>query len=734
MRRFLWGWVLCGVFLSSCGGAVRTGEPAAKAAPAVPDGQPIQGAYPYPASRRGDVVDELHGTKVADPYRWLEDTEGAETKAWVEAQNKVTHAFLEKIKGRRELRERLTLLWDYEKFGVPTKMGDRYFFSRNDGLQNQDVLYWTPSLAQKPKVLLDPNTLSEDGTVALNRSSISDDGKFIAYGIAQAGSDWTEWKVRDVDTGKDLDDHLQWVKFSDAAWTKDGKGFFYGRYPEPKAGASLTGANFHHKLYYHRLGTSQDEDILIHEDREHKKWGFDGRVSEDGHYLIVSVWKGTSPKVLVLYKDLREGVVPSKESPMETLVGEFEAAYVFVGNDGPLLWFFTDLDAPRGRLLGIDIRRSKKEHWKEILPESEDTLRGVTLVGGRFIASYLRDAKSAFVVYNKDGERVHHVDLPGIGTASGFGGRSHHEETFYGFTSFTTPRAIYRYDMGTGRSELLWQPKVGFNPADYEVKQVFYKSKDGTRVPMFISHKRGLELDGTHPTYLYGYGGFGNSLTPRFSVARLVWMELGGVLAIPNLRGGGEYGEEWHIAGTKLNKQNVFDDFIAAAEWLISHKYTSTPKLAISGHSNGGLLVGAAMTQRPELFGAALPGVGVLDMLRFQKFTIGWAWVDDYGSSEDGEEFKALLAYSPYHNVKTGTHYPATLITTADHDDRVVPGHSFKFAAALQATQGGKAPVMIRIETRAGHGRGKPTSMRIDEAADRFGFLLEVLRVDVPVE
>ena len=746
MRRLLWGLVFSSAALLACGGGAQTAEPLAApsfaraattapaAAPRAPHAQETQSEYTYPTTRRGEVVDDYHGTKVADPYRWLEDTDAAATREWVKAQNKVTFAFLDRIKSRTHLRERLTRLWDYEKFGVPFKIGKRYFFSRNDGLQNQSVMYWTPSLAEEPKVLIDPNALSKDGTVALGGSSISNDGKYLAYGLAEAGSDWNEWRVRNIDTGIDLDDHLQWIKFSDASWTKDGKGFFYSRYPEPEAGASLTSANFHQKLYYHRLGTPQDKDVLIHEDREHKKWGFDGQVSEDGIYLIVTVWKGTGPKVQVLYRDISEDIAASEESPMLTLVGEFEAAYIFVGNEGPLFWFFTDLDAPRGRLISIDIRRPDKEHWKEILPQIKDTLLGVNLVGGKFIASYLQDAKSIVRVYDTKGEHSRDVPLPGIGTASGFGGKNHHEETFYSFTSFTTPRAIYRYDVRTGKSELFRLPKVDFNPDDYEVKQVFYRSKDGTRVPMFITHKKGIALDGANPTYLYGYGGFGNSLTPGFSVSRLVWLEQGGVLAIPNLRGGGEYGEEWHMAGTKLHKQNVFDDFIAAAEWLIANKYTTTPKLAISGHSNGGLLVGATMTQRPDLFGAALPGVGVLDMLRFHKFTIGWAWVDDYGSSDSAEEFKALFAYSPYHNVKEGTHYPATLITTADHDDRVVPGHSFKFAAALQATHGGDAPVMIRIETKAGHGRGKPTSMRIAEAADRLAFLVEVLGVNMPGE
>ncbi|MCI0486232.1 MAG: prolyl oligopeptidase family serine peptidase [Blastocatellia bacterium] len=679
----------------------------------------------YPVTKKLEQYDDYHGTKVADPYRWLEDADSAETRAWVEAQNKVTFAYLDRIPARPRIKERLTKLWNYEKYGTPFKQGGRYFYFKNDGLQNQSVLYTVTSLDGNPKVLLDPNTLSSDGTVALAGLSITDDGKLMAYGLAASGSDWTEWKVRDVETGKDLADNIKWVKFSGASWTRDGKGFFYSRYDEPKEGQKMSGANYYQKLYYHRIGTSQSEDALIYERPDRKELGFGGNVTEDGRFLIISVWQGTEQKNRVYYKDLQ-----AKNSEVIKLLDDFDASYNFIGNDGPVFWFQTDLSAPRSRVIAIDTREPGRKNWKELIPQQAETLQGVSVVNDRFIILYLKDARTQVKVHRLDGKLEREVALPGIGSAGGFGGKRKDRETFYSFTSFTVPPTIYRYDVATGKSTLFRQPKVAFNPEDYETKQVFYKSKDGTRVPMFITHKKGLKLDGDNPTYLYGYGGFNISLTPSFSIGNLVWMEMGGVYAMPNLRGGGEYGEEWHQAGMKLRKQNVFDDFISAAEWLIENKYTSTSKLAIGGGSNGGLLVGAAITQRPELFGAALPAVGVMDMLRFQKFTIGWAWVSDYGSSDNPDEFKALYAYSPLHNLKSGTSYPPTMVTTADHDDRVVPGHSFKFAAALQAAHKGDAPVIIRIETKAGHGAGKPTSKTIEEISDRWGFLVHVLNVD----
>jgi prolyl oligopeptidase len=681
----------------------------------------------YPPSKKVEQVDDYHGIKVADPYRWLEDADSPETKAWVEAQNKVTFGFLESIPERARLRERLTQLWNYEKFGVPFREGDRYFFTRNDGLQNQSVLYVgrTPDDPQA-RVLLDPNTLSADGTVALTNYAVSDDGKLLAYGLATAGSDWNEWRVRNVETGEDLPDRLQWVKFSGASWTKDGRGFFYSRYDEPKEGNLLQSTNYYQKLYYHCVGTPQSADELVYERRDHKEWGFGGYVTDDGRYLGIVVTMGTSPKNLFFYKDLT-----NPEAKVVELIPDFIADFTPVGNDGTTFYFRTDWEAPRGRLIAIDATRPERANWREIIPQSRDTLEAVRWVGGRFIALYLSDAKTQVRMFDREGKFVQEIALPGIGTAVGFGGKPEATETFYAFTSFTQPTSIYRYDFATGKSTLLRQPKVAFDPGAYVTQQVFYKSKDGTRIPMFIVHRKGLRRDGKNPTLLYGYGGFNISLTPSFSPARIAWLEMGGVLAIPNLRGGGEYGEEWHQAGTKLKKQNVFDDFIAAAEWLIREKYTQPARLAIQGGSNGGLLVGACMTQRPELFGAALPAVGVLDMLRFNKFTIGWAWESDYGSPQNPEEFKALYAYSPLHNLKPGTRYPATLITTADHDDRVVPAHSFKFAAALQAAHKGDAPVLIRIETRAGHGAGKPTSKLIEETADVWAFLVRTFQMTV---
>ncbi|MGB6166272.1 MAG: prolyl oligopeptidase family serine peptidase [Geitlerinemataceae cyanobacterium] len=678
--------------------------------------------FSYPETRKIDRVDEYHGVTVADPYRWLEDPDSDETKAWVDAQNRVTFGYLEQIPQRDRLKERITQLWNYEKYSTPFKEGNRYFYFKNDGLQNQSVLYVLPSLDGEPRVLLDPNTLSEDGTVALSSYAISEDGNFLAYGLSSSGSDWQEWKVRDIETGEDLADRLQWIKFSGASWTHDNRGFFYSRYDEPNESTQYEDINYFQKLYYHRLGTEQSEDLLIYDRPDEKEWGFRGFVTEDGNYLIISVWKGTEPKNLLFYKDLT-----TSDSPVLELISEFEAEYSFIDNEGSVFWFRTDLDAPRGRLIAIDTETGEPT---EIIPQTDDVLEGVGVLNNQFITSYLKDARSQVKIFHLDGSFVREVNLPGIGSVGGFGGKRHDTETFYSFTGFTAPRTIYRYDFTTGESTVFRQPNVDFDPTEYTTQQIFYTSKDGTRVPMFITHKKELELNGKNPTYLYGYGGFNISLTPSFSVGQLVWMELGGVLAIPNLRGGGEYGEAWHQAGTKLKKQNVFDDFIAAAEWLIANGYTNAGQLAIGGGSNGGLLVGACMTQRPDLFAAALPAVGVLDMLRFHKFTIGWAWCSDYGSPDNPEEFNALYAYSPLHNLKPGTAYPATMITTADHDDRVVPAHSFKFAAALQAADGGSNPLLIRIETKAGHGAGKPTAKVIEEIADKWAFLVKVLGME----
>lgn len=680
----------------------------------------------YPKSPKADQVDDYHGTLVADPYRWLEDPDSEETKAWVEAQNQVTFGYLSEIPTRETLKQRITKLWNYEKYSTPFKKGDRYFYFKNDGLQNQSVLYTLTSLDAEPTLLLDPNTLSEDGTVALSGLAISKDGKLLAYGLSRSGSDWQEWQVREVETGLDLSDQIKWVKFSGASWTHDHQGFFYSRFDEPNEATKLEDLNYYQKLYYHKLGTPQSEDSLIYERSDQKEWGFSGRVTEDGNYLIIIVFQGTDPKNLVFYKNLQD-----PDSPVVELINEFDASYSFIGNDQSLFWFRTDLDAPRSRVIAIDTNHPDQAQWQEVIPQADETLEGVGLLNNQFVADYLKDAHSSIKIFDLDGSFVREVELPGIGSVGGFNGLRYDTETFYSYTSFTTPATIYRYDMVSGESTIFRQPQVDFNPDDYETKQVFYPSKDGTQVPMFITHKKGLELDSNNLTYLYGYGGFNISITPNFSISNLVWMEMGGVYAVANLRGGGEYGEDWHQSGTKLNKQNVFDDFIGAAEWLISAQYTSPQKVAIAGGSNGGLLVGACMTQRPDLFGAALPAVGVLDMLRFHKFTIGWAWCSDYGSPDNPEEFKALYAYSPLHNLKPGTAYPATLITTADHDDRVVPAHSFKFAAALQEAHEGEQPVLIRIETKAGHGAGKPTSKIIEEIADKWAFLLRTLEVEV---
>ena len=681
----------------------------------LPDGRLI-----YPETKTVDQVDTLHGVKVADPYRWLEDTDSPGTRAWVREQNQLTFEFLDTIPERDNIRRRLRKLWNHERFGVPVKRGERYFYTRNDGLQNQSVLYVTDALDSAGRVLLDPNTLSKDGTVALSRWSVSDDGKHLAYSTSAAGSDWQEWRVRNVDTGRNLGDRLRWVKFSSAAWRRDGSGFYYSRYDAPRSGKKMSGINLNQKLYFHRLGTSQSTDELVYHNPDNPKWGYGASVTEDDRYLIISIWQGTDRRNRVYYRDLQSG-----DTEVMKLFDKFDADYSFIGSDGKMFYFRTDLDASRGRVIAVEI--GKPDKIREIIPQATETLRWVSHLNNQLIANYLEDAHSQVKVFSLGGKMEREISLPGIGSASGFRGRSDATETFYSFRSFTDPGTIHQLDLKTGKDSVFRKPKVDFNPADYVTRQVFYVSKDGTRIPMFITHKRGLARDGSHPCLLYGYGGFNISLTPSFSVQNLVWMELGGVYAVPNLRGGGEYGEDWHEAGMKLNKQNVFDDFIAAAEWLQANLYTRADRLAIAGGSNGGLLVGACMTQRPELFGATLPAVGVMDMLRFHKFTIGWAWTSDFGSPEDKEEFGALRAYSPYHNLKDDTAYPATLVTTADHDDRVVPGHSFKFAARLQASQGDDSPTLIRIETRAGHGAGKPTSKRIDEAADKLAFLVKAL-------
>lgn len=683
----------------------------------------------YPTTRRVSHTDDYHGTKVEDPYRWLEDDarESADVAQWVAEQNKVTFAYLEKLPQRQALRDRLTELWNYERYSNPFKVGGRYFFYKNDGLQNQAVLYVQDTLTSPAKVVLDPNQWSKDGTVAIARASMSDDGRYLAYSVADAGSDWQTWRVLDIDKGTLLPDEIKWVKFSDASWTRDNRGFFYSRFDDPGPEGKFQSLNLNQKLYYHRLGTPQDHDVLVYKRPDHPEWTIQGSVTEDGRWLVITMQVGTDDRYRVTIKDLDEPFA----MPLD-LIENFDYEYSLVGNDGPVLYFKTDRDAPRGRVIAIDLRRPAVENWREIIPQSPDNLQGVSLVGNQFVATYLKDARTQVKMFAPDGMFIREVEFPTLGAASGFGGRRTDTETFYSFSSFATPPSVYRYDLLTGKSTLLRQAPVKFNPDEYTVEQVFFPSKDGTKIPMFLSYKKGMRQNGNNPTLLYGYGGFNIPLTPGFSVSRLAWMEQGGIYAQVNLRGGGEYGRDWHKAGTKLKKQNVFDDCISAAEWLIAQKYTKAEKLAVQGGSNGGLLVGAVMTQRPDLFGACLPAVGVMDMLRFHKFTAGRFWVDDYGSADNPEEFQALRAYSPYHNLKPGVRYPATLVTTADTDDRVVPGHSFKFAAQLQYSHVGSNPVLIRIETRAGHGAGTPTSKLIEKTADEWAFLLQSLNATNP--
>ena len=681
----------------------------------------------YPPTRKDDsIADDYFGSRIADPYRWLEDPNSAETQAWVEAQNSTTFAFLERLPGRDRIRRRLTQLWDYERYGVPSREGPWFVFARNDGLQNQAVIYKTTALDAQPEVLIDPNRLSADGTVALGALSFSHDGAYVAYSVSSAGSDWVDWHVRDVETSLDLPDVVRWSKFSGAAWLHDGSGFFYSRYEAPADGHAYSGVNRNQQVFFHALGSPQDSDVLVYARPDQPDWGFAASVTDDGSYLVLTQWEGTHRESRVFVRDLR---VPG--SSIEPFLDRFDASYSVVGNDGPVFYVLTDKDAGRNRLVAIDLARPATEGWTTLIPElpGRDVLTGIAMIGERFLAVVRSDAHDRLFVYAKDGAPEREVTLPALGSVSGISGKRRDPDAFYAFTAFSFPTAVYRYDPATGQSGIFKAPTVAFTPGDYETTQVFYASKDGTRIPMFIVHGKGMRRTGDTPTLLYGYGGFDISLTPQFSPAIIGWLEMGGLYAQPNLRGGGEYGKEWHDAGRLANRQNVFDDFIAAAEYLIAEGYTSPRRLAISGGSNGGLLVGAVLTQRPDLFAAAVPQVGVLDMLRFHKFTIGWAWTSDYGSSDTRDGFETLIRYSPLHNIRPGTAYPATLVTTADHDDRVVPAHSHKFTATLQAAQGGDAPILTRIETRAGHGAGKPTAKQIEERADVFAFLAHVLEM-----
>ncbi len=669
----------------------------------------------YPKTAQVEQTDTYFDREVADPYRWLEISDSAAVKDWIKAQNQVTFDYLNQIPHREEIKARLKKLWNYEKFSAPVRHGDYYYFYKNDGLQNQYVLYRQKTLDSPAEVFLDPNTFSEDGTVALSGTSFTKDGQLFAYSISRGGSDWREIYVMDVESKQLLKDQIKDVKFSGIAW-KGKEGFYYSSYDKPQAGKELTQKTQYHKLYYHKLGTDQAQDQLIFGGEETPRRYIGAYLTEDERYLVISAAVSTSGNELYL-QDLSK-----KDSPIIEVVGNFDHDHGVLDSQGERILIETNWQAPNKRIVETTISNPKPETWKDVIPETSNVLNAST-GGGKIFASYLVDAKTNVQQYDMQGKLEREIKLPSIGTAYGFGGKKEDQTLFYSFTSFTYPNSIFQYNIQSGESTLFKQAKVDFNPEDYETKQVFYKSKDGTEVPMFIVYKKGIALNGQNPTYLYGYGGFNVNLTPSFSIPRILWLEKGGIYAQPNLRGGGEYGEKWHKAGTKMQKQNVFDDFMAAAEYLFENDYTTSDYLAIAGGSNGGLLVGATMTQRPDLAKVALPAVGVLDMLRYHKFTAGAGWASDYGTSEESKEmFEYLLNYSPLHNIQAGTAYPATLVTTADHDDRVVPGHSFKFIATLQEKHQGKNPVLIRIEEKAGHGAGKPTEKQIEEWADKWAF------------
>ena len=675
-----------------------------------------QPKYSYPETTKVDQTDDYFGTKVADPYRWLEDDNSEETKAWVVEQNKVTFAYLDSIPFRNAMKERITNLWNYPKQSSPSKYGDFYIYSKNDGLQNQNIVYVRKGDNGAERVLIDPNKLSKNGTVALGGMSVREDGKYVAYALAEGGSDWRKAYVMDVATGKNLNDELSWLKFSGLSWY--GNGFFYSCYDAPEAGAELTTKNEFHKVYYHKIGDKQENDELIFVDKEHPLRNCSAGVTDDQKYLAIYQTETTSGNVLYV-KNLE------KDTPFVQFNDNFESDWSVLDHINGKLYLQTNYGAPNYRVVVVDANNPKIEDVKDLIPESENVMQGVSYVGGKLFASYLKDAHSQIKIFDVDGKELGEVELPTLGTCSGIYGKSKDNTAYFSFTSFTFPTVIYKYDVKSNTYVEYFKPSIDFDFDSYETNQVFFTSKDGTKVPMFIVHKKGIAMDGSNPTLLYGYGGFNSSLTPSFSASRLAWLEQGGVYVMANIRGGGEYGEKWHKAGTKLQKQNVFDDFIGAAEYLINEKYTSPAKLAIQGGSNGGLLVGAVVNQRPDLFAAAIPQVGVMDMLRFHKFTIGWAWVGDYGSSENEEEFSYIYKYSPIHNIKSNVDYPAVLVTTADHDDRVVPAHSFKYIATLQEKQkNSKNPMLIRIQTDAGHGAGKPTAIAIQEVADMFSFIL----------
>jgi len=670
----------------------------------------------YPITKKDNTVDTYFGVKVADPYRWLENDTTKETAAWVKAQNKVTSSYLEKIPFRNKLKERLTNLTNYEKIGAPFKKNGKYYFYKNDGLQNQSVLYVQNTLDSEPEVFLDPNKLSEDGTVALTGISFSKDGKYFAYTISRSGSDWREVYVMDIATRKLLSDHIQWAKFSGAAW--QGDGFYYSAYDAPVAGKEFSNVNENHKIYYHKIGDPQSKDVLVYQNPKYPKRFYTASVSEDQQALFI--YESGEGRGNALYmKNLTKS-----DAPIEQLASDFNYEYSPIEVIGNKIFFSTNFGAPKSRVMVADINSPKLENWKVLVPESTSVLSGAEVIGGKLVLTYDKDASNHAFVYNTDGKLLHEVKLPSLGSV-GFSGDKDEKDAFFIFTSFTFPGAVYKYNVDTNESSLYRAPKVNFNPEDFVTEQVFYPSKDGTKIPMFLTYKKGLKKDGSNPVFLYAYGGFNISLNPSFSTFRIPFLENGGIYAQANLRGGGEYGEEWHIAGTKMHKQNVFDDFISAAEYLIANKYTIKSKVAIVGGSNGGLLIGACVNQRPDLFKVAIPEVGVMDMLRYHKFTIGWNWASDYGTSEDSKEmFDYLHAYSPLHTFKKGITYPAIMVTTADHDDRVVPAHSFKYAATLQEASNKKNPALIRIDSKAGHGSGKPISKVIDEQADIYSFIM----------
>lgn len=676
--------------------------------------------FAYPPAHRTDHVDTYHGTSVADPYRWLEETSSDERTDWITGQVTLANDYLRSLPTKKEIRARLKELWNYPKFSLPFKEGGKFFWFKNDGLQNQSILYTSDKCYDEPRMLLDPNLLSKDGTTALTDVSVSEDGKLLAYGYSEGGSDWVSIKVLDIENGELLNDHIQWAKFTSINWDRENRGFFYSRFEKPQDGQALQAANTNHKVFYHKIGTDQSEDTLIYANPEHPDWLFHTSVTDDGRYLYISVADGCKEENGVFVQDL-----DNPQSPVVELLNAFDGSYHLAGNIDTRFYFVTSNDANRKRVISIDLNHPEKENWETIIPESEHNLESATIIGGKLVAKYLQDAHTDVKVFSLDGTFVRDVELPGIGSAGGFGGKQSDTETYYTFSSFTTAPTAYRYQLDTGETEVVRRSEVQFNPEDYETKQIFFTSKDGTQIPMFISHKKGIELDGENRVLLYGYGGFNVSITPSFSVSNLVWMERGGISCVVNLRGGGEYGKEWHEAGMKLNKQNVFDDFISAGEWLIEEGYTKPSKLGMMGGSNGGLLVGACLNQAPELFGAAIPKVGVMDMLRFDQFTIGKAWTTDYGSPQNPEEFQVLHSYSPYHNIDPSKNYPAVMVTTSDHDDRVVPLHSYKYAAELQHAKGefDEKPAIIRIATNTGHGAGRSTSELLNELSDQWAFL-----------